>query len=293
MATRPHSKKRSAKDAEIRDLDDYQPSKRHRENIKQFPRPFDVIFRNIKFEIRVDANMTLSDFKNKMKKYASRMMPDIKASDIDNEHLRFTLSSGQSCLRNDDDAKMGDLFRFDVSDVPKLELIVEEAICITLKISTSSLLHGIFVYPSELMESIFFKAFKLANKEYNQDYWFNLYCKRHGDSPLCSGETVKKMLIDGDKLEMKYDSERIKNKPPTMQIFVKTLTGRTITIDTLAEGKDTVQNLKWMIGCHTGIRRRRQRLLWAGRQMQDGIFLSDYKVVNESTIHLALRLTGS
>ena len=71
-----------------------------------------------------------------------------------------------------------------------------------------------------------------------------------------------------------------------MQIFVKTLTGKTITLN--VEPSDSIYDVQVQIEGREGIPTDQQRLIFTGKQLGAELTLSDYNVERDSTLHLVL-----
>jgi ubiquitin C len=76
----------------------------------------------------------------------------------------------------------------------------------------------------------------------------------------------------------------------TKQIFIKTLQGKTLTLD--VNDNDTIASIKDKIAEKEGIPQEQQRLVFNGKQLEDKNTIAEYGIENDASIHLVLRLRG-
>ena len=238
-----------------------------------------IVFRNIKFTVPIYDGMTAAKFKKRFKLYASKMMNDFNADDYGDEHFSIRYGLLQETLT---DSGLKYLQQgYDTTTVR-----VQDAIGLRLNVPGNETEYGLFVFPSDDTRSFKSKIMKKLNMKNDS---FRVYTKVCND--LVRSASV---LKSGDQLVVRktlVTRRTISKRKGTEQIFVKTLTGKTMTFD--IQNNQTVLRLKDAIQERDGIPPEEQSLIFRGRRLKDGQKLNAYGIKERSTIHLVMRMPGS
>lgn len=108
--------------------------------------------------------------------------------------------------------------------------------------------------------------------------------------PLHGSPFVGKAVVSGNRRSEERGMSRVLKLRGGMQVFVKTLSGKTISVE--CEPDESIESLKEKIMAKEGVPPDQQRIIFGGKQLDTQKNLSDYDIDDDSTLHLVLRLRG-
>ena len=152
----------------------------------------------------------------------------------------------------------------------------------------------------------FFNEFKYKCDDFNE-YNYKFVDENNVEIPITSSinetkaitNTTKKFKLMlkpkasyGEHVQVEYNPDKFKKSDTSVMIYLKTLTGKSLTIHINDMSNVTVDELKLFVQDSEGPLPDQQRFIFNGRQLEDGNTLESYGLKLESVIHLVLRLRG-
>ena len=210
--------------------------------------------------------------------------------DIDIETVK-TKHTNDKIKEEDKWELMTTWIEMDAYTTDKIENVINRAVGYVNKMNISSFNIKANEYEMKIDRSLFGNfGVKMDNNKTLFDYGVLSINDSRSMSLKPTQTTMTKYNFNNICSGVRYDLNGGK-RTGTMQCFIKTLTGKTLTLD--VKGGDSIAQVKVYIFNKEGVPCEQQRLVFAGRQLEDNRTLDDYGIEKESTLHLVLRLRGT
>ena len=261
-----------------------------------------VTFGKTKFDVSKPTDCKFSELKKEILAKLAKFIKDFKHKDANSEDLLWLLNGKDELVANMDELKITQYGYARGANIPKnakqLDMVVEEAFGITIKMPNSDDKHGIETFNSSRMHTLYFSIYNTISE--CESPYFDLY---HNNKKLglekvsyrfCSEIGIKPF----DELECKYTKVYDDNKDNNNNnnnakypIEVRTLTGKVMNFSIF--GFLDIDAMKMIIRLADGTPKDQQRLIFAGKQLQDDHVCKALGIGENASVHLVLRLRGN